>query len=624
MATDSKDFKVKNGLVVGEGGTFNGPVTVATPTSNTHATTKLYVDDLIAGIGAGGGSLTVSDTAPLLPSEGDLWYNSTDGSTYVYYDSFWVEASSAYAGPTGIVAANAPLSFDEATSTLSIDLSSYYTSSETDSAISAAVSDLVDTAPETLDTLNELAAALGDDANFASTVTNSLANKLEASDLAGYATETYVDTAVAGVTIDLSPYSTIQKDVTTQNSNYLVVESDVDSVIQMSPSSPIQVTLPADDIAISVGESLEIINTGTSSIDLVSGLGTLPWELQSLPSTSNLGDMRYLNGVWFVLGQRYIYTSTDTYTWNTIDVTGGSYSLFKDIDYDGSSYIMVGGSSSSFRAFQSTDGQSWTEISSLLINAGHDGSRVGAKIVYADNRWVVYSGGSNLYYSLDGGQSWSAGTLPSSVTSIFVNMLAYENGIWWLGASTRLAYSTDGETFVQPNQFAPGAQIDNRFVYGIAFGAGVWVAISSDGRILYSDNGIDNWVLVQVFSGTSDFRDVRYAGGKFYAVAFDGLVYESFDGISWTQVSLSATGTMWRVDFGGEFWLILELGSGGGVHRSGTVEAEIVSNRPSLIIPPNNTSAKILKRANNSWFVDISYSQSVEDGSAISSIMGVY
>jgi hypothetical protein len=45
------------------------------------------------------------------------------------------------------------------------------------SAISTEVSNLVDSAPSTLDTLNELAAALGDDANFATTVTTSLAGK---------------------------------------------------------------------------------------------------------------------------------------------------------------------------------------------------------------------------------------------------------------------------------------------------------------------------------------------------------------------------------------------------------------------------------------------------------------
>ena len=38
----------------------------------------------------------------------------------------------------------------------------------------------VDAAPGALDTLNELAAAIGDDANFAATVTNALAGKLTA------------------------------------------------------------------------------------------------------------------------------------------------------------------------------------------------------------------------------------------------------------------------------------------------------------------------------------------------------------------------------------------------------------------------------------------------------------
>jgi len=40
------------------------------------------------------------------------------------------------------------------------------------------VANLVDSSPDTLNTLNELAAALGDDANFSTTVTNSIAEKL--------------------------------------------------------------------------------------------------------------------------------------------------------------------------------------------------------------------------------------------------------------------------------------------------------------------------------------------------------------------------------------------------------------------------------------------------------------
>jgi hypothetical protein len=48
----------------------------------------------------------------------------------------------------------------------------------TETYVTTAVANLVDAAPSTLDTLNELAAALGDDPNFATTVTNSIATKL--------------------------------------------------------------------------------------------------------------------------------------------------------------------------------------------------------------------------------------------------------------------------------------------------------------------------------------------------------------------------------------------------------------------------------------------------------------
>lgn len=53
-----------------------------------------------------------------------------------------------------------------------------YSSSMTDSQIADAVAALVDGAPGTLDTLNELAAALADDAAFSTTVTTALGNRV--------------------------------------------------------------------------------------------------------------------------------------------------------------------------------------------------------------------------------------------------------------------------------------------------------------------------------------------------------------------------------------------------------------------------------------------------------------
>lgn len=52
---------------------------------------------------------------------------------------------------------------------------------QTEEQVAAKVASLVDSAPETLDTLNELAAALNDDPNFATTITNQLGNKLDSS-----------------------------------------------------------------------------------------------------------------------------------------------------------------------------------------------------------------------------------------------------------------------------------------------------------------------------------------------------------------------------------------------------------------------------------------------------------
>lgn len=63
-----------------------------------------------------------------------------------------------------------------------IEDSDYAKTAAITSAVEAAVSALLDGAPGALDTLNELAAAFGDDANFATTVINALALKANAAD----------------------------------------------------------------------------------------------------------------------------------------------------------------------------------------------------------------------------------------------------------------------------------------------------------------------------------------------------------------------------------------------------------------------------------------------------------
>lgn len=75
------------------------------------------------------------------------------------------EVAAAVAGASGI---------DDNTTGTTTSWSSTKTAAE----IAAATAAVIDSAPGTLDTLNELAAALGDDANFATTVTTALGNRV--------------------------------------------------------------------------------------------------------------------------------------------------------------------------------------------------------------------------------------------------------------------------------------------------------------------------------------------------------------------------------------------------------------------------------------------------------------
>jgi hypothetical protein len=82
-ATVNKDFKVKNGLVVANGGSFGGSVSVGTPTLGTHAATKAYVDSLTGG-------MPVGTTPPSDPVNGQLWFDTLTSRVNVFYVDSWL------------------------------------------------------------------------------------------------------------------------------------------------------------------------------------------------------------------------------------------------------------------------------------------------------------------------------------------------------------------------------------------------------------------------------------------------------------------------------------------------------------------------------------------------------
>ena len=116
----------------------------------------------------------------------------------------------------------------------------------TEGFVTTAVSNLVDAAPGTLDTLNELAAALGDDPNFATTVTNSIATKLP---LAG-------GTLTGSLNIQKSDDARLTLSDTSDSSN-ITVRADLTNSIYSNKSLNIY-TENADHISFSTnGQSSE-------------------------------------------------------------------------------------------------------------------------------------------------------------------------------------------------------------------------------------------------------------------------------------------------------------------------------------------------------------------------------
>ena len=138
-------------------------------------------------------------------------------------------AEIASSSSSGSTAANSYTDAEIATATASIT-TAYTTAdqvilSASESYTDTAIANLVDTAPTTLDTLNELAAALGDDANFSTTVTNSLATKLSTADFTSTA-NTWIGTKD---TDDLSEGST----------NLYYTDARVDARITNAGQTPI-------------------------------------------------------------------------------------------------------------------------------------------------------------------------------------------------------------------------------------------------------------------------------------------------------------------------------------------------------------------------------------------------
>ncbi len=115
------------------------------------------------------------------PARGWIYYNTTAEEYRGWNGTAWIALGGGGAHNHDAAYVNETDHTKVVHDALGIDAATLggSTSSQLQTTITAAI---VDTAPITLDTLNELAAALGDDPNFATTINNALAARVQSYD----------------------------------------------------------------------------------------------------------------------------------------------------------------------------------------------------------------------------------------------------------------------------------------------------------------------------------------------------------------------------------------------------------------------------------------------------------
>jgi len=143
---------------------------------------------------------------------------------------------------------------------------------ELSSAVSTAISNLIDTAPDALNTLNEIAAAINDDASYAATITSALGTK------ATIASPTFTGT-VGGITKDMVGLSNV--DNTSDNTKALITyvpvssatrtissSTDKNTLIECSVACTITIPNDTQDAGWPVGSMVEVRQVGTGQITI--------------------------------------------------------------------------------------------------------------------------------------------------------------------------------------------------------------------------------------------------------------------------------------------------------------------------------------------------------------------
>lgn len=306
-----------------------------------QASTGKFIGTVMSG-GGGSGISTYADVAGIATyatSSGIATYSTSSGiSSYASTAGIATYSSTSgiatYASTAGISSnsnkldnqlpsyyldytnfTNTPVNLSQFTNNVGFITSSALVGYATETYVNVAIASLVNSAPATLDTLKELADALGDDPNFSVTITNSLANKLSlsggvvsgiitASGFVGDLTGTATYASNAGVatyasTAGVSTYSAVSGIATYASTSGIAT---VSQGLTGTPSINVGLTT-ANRLIVGAGTTFpeDLVVEGNARVTGILTIGTASVTIDGDNNTISAGDV-FITGSSITLG----------------------------------------------------------------------------------------------------------------------------------------------------------------------------------------------------------------------------------------------------------------------------------------------------------------------------------
>ncbi len=324
---------------------------------------------------------------------------------------------------------------------------------------------------------------------------------------------------------------------------------------------------------------------------------SVSWVKINHPGGANdyVASVAYAQGVFVaVAGNGYLFRSTDGINWASSNpLTSGSY-RYKIIS-NGTRLVII---SDGKVEYSDDAGISWVDVTVANIASSASGK-------YMNGMFVTFGGssspGTNIYHTSPDGVIWTQRTMPA--TSTWYN-IAYGNGLY-SAVSYDGSYSyTSTDLISWTQRTAPSSVGLTTIAMGYAFGAGRFIAGGWWSPMWITSTDASSWSVLGTVPGQLRYYGLSTAGSRLYLCTDTTTAFYSDDGGStWTTITMPADELYYVAYKAG---LYVAIGYGNYVYTS-TTGTGSWTQRSFVGLPNNGTWYASGLIHNGTTFVTHSY-----------------